>query len=530
MTSLIHFALETGGALLREDGKYMLLETSVPPTVPVAPTIGTLTAGVGSVSAAFTPGGSGGSPILDYTATTTPGGFHTTGPSSPLIISGLSNIPYTVKVTARNAIGNSLPSAASNSATPTGGGGSNVSLYSNGTLSSLFPASPVLSFGCTLNYNYNANPANVCPGSTHSLEVATNTAFGGGFQPGSLWTTIPPNGFDDRTFVALRFSLKTPTPSSMYVSSHYSRSTGNDLPGSTSATQGSTCLNIPANTWTTVTVPLANLALLGAANAYKFAIGSNANSIVYYLDNITWIAGVFAWAFQGTGVPAAGWTDASVSAVADYTWLPQTLNPGTNGLYSLNNPAAPASQFTASASGTSLTVSSITSGTINIGDTVCWQTSSPVGTILSGSFPNYVLSASAGTLTSRVWASAPAQSLMTGVKLTAGVVSGAWKLTHAGFTVTPYANFVFGVIPTKSGYGYSVRFFNTSGSPVGNAVVTSSLTTQHDFGISTGAFTVHSIPLSSFGSIGSVIGGWSITETSGNTTNVTYFSAAGFTS
>ena len=201
-------------------------------------------------------------------------------------------------------------------------------------------------------------------------------------------------------------------------------------------------------------------------------------------------------------------------------------------LYALNNPPNPASQFTASASGTALTVTAIQSGSINIGDTVCPQSNlggSPIGTVISGTFPNYVLSATAGTVASQAWASAPAQSTITGIKLTATALNGTLRMRHAGFVITPYTKFIFGVIPTKTGYGYQVQFLNTSGVGVGNSINTSSATTQFDFGISTSSFTVHSMLLSLFGAIPSTIGGFTIKETSTNTTNVTYFSAIGFT-
>lgn len=89
-------------------------------TVPGAPTIGAATAGNASASVAFTaPASNGGSAILDYTATSSSGGFTATGASSPLTVSGLTNgTAYTFTVTARNAVGSSAASAASNSVTP----------------------------------------------------------------------------------------------------------------------------------------------------------------------------------------------------------------------------------------------------------------------------------------------------------------------------------------------------------------------------------------------------------------------------
>ncbi|PTA49088.1 hypothetical protein C9I43_15610 [Shewanella morhuae] len=92
------------------------------PVAPDAPTIGAATAGDGQVSVAFSaPGSNGGSAITGYTVTSNPGGFTNTGAASPIVITGLTNgTAYTFTVTATNAIGTSVTSAASGSATPKG--------------------------------------------------------------------------------------------------------------------------------------------------------------------------------------------------------------------------------------------------------------------------------------------------------------------------------------------------------------------------------------------------------------------------
>lgn len=92
---------------------------------PSAPTIGTATAGDAQVSVTFTvPGSNGGSAITTYTATANPGGAFGScaGPAAcTATVTGLSNgTAYTFKVTATNAIGTSVASGASNSATPKG--------------------------------------------------------------------------------------------------------------------------------------------------------------------------------------------------------------------------------------------------------------------------------------------------------------------------------------------------------------------------------------------------------------------------
>ncbi len=90
------------------------------PTAPGAPTTVTATGGNTTASVSFTtPASDGGSAILDYTVTSTPSGITATLASGPITVSGLTNgTAYTFAVTARNAIGSSVASAASNSVTP----------------------------------------------------------------------------------------------------------------------------------------------------------------------------------------------------------------------------------------------------------------------------------------------------------------------------------------------------------------------------------------------------------------------------
>jgi len=92
---------------------------------PLAPTIGTATAGDATVSIAFTPPNNAGRPsITGYTATIT-GGITKPGASSPIVFTAADGVvngtAYSGTVTATNDEGTGPPSAASNSVTPAAG-------------------------------------------------------------------------------------------------------------------------------------------------------------------------------------------------------------------------------------------------------------------------------------------------------------------------------------------------------------------------------------------------------------------------
>ena len=91
-----------------------------PATVPGAPTGVSATAQNGQATVSFTgPASNGGSPVLDYTATSVEEGQFGTCSTSPCSVTGLSNgTNYTFTVRARNAVGQGPASAPSNQVRP----------------------------------------------------------------------------------------------------------------------------------------------------------------------------------------------------------------------------------------------------------------------------------------------------------------------------------------------------------------------------------------------------------------------------
>ena len=91
-----------------------------PANIPDAPKDVIASATNKQATVSFTaPAVNGGSEIINYTVTSTPGNFTQTGTSSPILVEGLTNgTAYTFTVIATNKVGNSVESAISNEVTP----------------------------------------------------------------------------------------------------------------------------------------------------------------------------------------------------------------------------------------------------------------------------------------------------------------------------------------------------------------------------------------------------------------------------
>ncbi len=156
--------------------------------VPDVPTIGTATAGNTTATVTYTaPVSNGGSTIIDYTITSNPGNISTTT-SNPTtaIVTGLTNgTPYTFTVTARNAVGISASSSASNSITPVdndapvlSGIASTVSTSSvNISWTTDELASTLVEYGLTSSYGYLTAETNTAPRVlSHSVTIPSLVA------------------------------------------------------------------------------------------------------------------------------------------------------------------------------------------------------------------------------------------------------------------------------------------------------------------------------------------------------------------
>jgi hypothetical protein len=419
------------------------------------------------------------------------------------------------------------------------GGGGNLMMYSNGVIdTSKWPAFTDYSYGATPahDYNYTGNPQ---PGHTQSNLVHPAS----GWQQATNWAVSPPNGQDISQYTYLQFDLYCATGSNIGVSGHATRSTGNDI---NVCAYCNSLPNVPGigtltpNTWLTgLKVPLSFFGVLGSGNYYKFAMQDNGNfptGLSFQLDNVQFVAGNLSWIHNGDPNVAglqAGWTDASTGLTANYAFNPTTVN---SALYSCNQPPK-ANSFTGTLIGSALTISGLTGSTPVIGEQlVYFQTGAqPVvwGTIASGSGTSWTVSSPGGNFTGQSCCSTWLQTQMQAIKLTMTAAHAKWRVNFAGgFDLTPHTHLTFAITPTLTGNDWKVQYYDTSGSPTGTPITISagSLTyCDADYGInwSSGSpnYTVYEIPLADLGVSGATIGGLSIEDNSGNTTNVAYLSA-----
>jgi uncharacterized protein (TIGR02145 family) len=182
-----------------------------PSTIPGAPTIGAATAGNAQATVAFTaPASNGGSAITGYTVTSSPGNITKTGSVSPITVTGLTNgTAYTFTVIATNVNGNSLPSSASNSVTPSSVPGAptiGTATGGNAQATVTFTA-PASNGGSTITgYTVTSNPGNITGtgsaspitvtgltnGTAYTFTVTATNAIGNS-SPSSASNSVTPS-------------------------------------------------------------------------------------------------------------------------------------------------------------------------------------------------------------------------------------------------------------------------------------------------------------------------------------------------
>ncbi len=154
---------------------------------PDAPTIGTATLGNAQATVSFTaPSSDGGLVITSYTATSSPGGITgtlTQSGSGTITVTGLTNgTIYTFTVTATNAIGASLPSAASNSVVTT------------------VPDAPTIGTAVAGTGNAQATVSFTAPSSDGGSVITSYTATS---SPGAITGTLSQSGSGSITVTGL---------------------------------------------------------------------------------------------------------------------------------------------------------------------------------------------------------------------------------------------------------------------------------------------------------------------------------------
>jgi hypothetical protein len=311
---------------------------------PDAPTIGTATAGNTQADVTFTaPGNDGGAAITLYTATASPGGAtgSCVGPAACTItVDSLTNgASYTFTVTATNADGTSLPSAASNSVTPQGP--QTITFANPGAQN--FGTTPTLSATSTsgLVPTFTSSTTGVCnitPGGALSFVTAGNCTINAD-QAGDA-------AFLPATQVSRTFAVNAVVPGAPTIGT----ATAGD-------TQASVAFTAPAFTGGsaitgyTVTVSPADVAPVSGASSPIVVTGLT-NGVAYTFT-------VTADNVAGTG-PASGASN-SITPAATQTITftnPGAQNFGTTPTLTATSDSGLVPTFTSSTSG----VCQITSG------------------------------------------------------------------------------------------------------------------------------------------------------------------------
>ncbi|MBU6232594.1 fibronectin type III domain-containing protein, partial [Patescibacteria group bacterium] len=329
----------------------ILSTTTLPWSPPGAPTgVSAATSSPSQATISFTaPASNGGSPILYYLASSTPGNKTATSTGSPIVVGGLSNgTAYTFQVYAVNQVGTSSASASSNSVTPlatptllaptfssvtasaatasssiTSTGGANATIegfnWGTDTTYALGTTSTAGSFG--ISAFQTSTSTLTCNTTYHVRAFATNPA-GTGYSSDSSFTTgacvsIPTVSTSNATLV----STSTMTLNGSIVSDGNASSTVRGFAWGTSATLG-------AGTATTT-------------ESGTFGTGSFSTSTLAFLPNTTYYFRAYAVNSSGTGY-------GSILSTTTLPWSPPGAPTGVSAATS--SPSQATISFTAPAS------------------------------------------------------------------------------------------------------------------------------------------------------------------------------------
>ncbi len=316
--------------------------TTTATTLPLAPTIGTATAGNAQATVTFT--GVSGTAAVTYTATSTPGGFTGTGSSSPITVTGLTNgTAYTFKVTATNAGGTGAASAASNSVTPLApcttpsapasvSGGTTTTTTIPGTITA--PATPPSGYlvVSSTSGSLSAGPVN---GTTYTA----GGALGGGTVQYENTST---------SFTASS-SLSSNTTYNLFAYSYNSACTGTPFYSATSATTTATTLPL---------APTIGTATAGNAQATVTFTGVSGTAAVTYTATST--PGGFTGTGSSSPITVTGLTNGTA-----YTFKVTATNAGGTGAASAaSNSVTPLAPCATPGAPTSLSLTSPYSGLV----------------------------------------------------------------------------------------------------------------------------------------------------------------------
>lgn len=398
--------------------------------------------------------------------------------------------------------------------------GTPIVMYSNGS----YPLWPHdYSYAMTVNNPaYTTNPE---PGHTQSYAIESNQGannYGAGVQRASAWEPPPTgtDGTDISSCTRLQMDIfPVVNPPFIGFSGDTSNLLQNDVTlGTYLHSSGVSAFfgTLALNQWNYgVQIPLCVFGHLSNYNKYKGSWCPNSGNLVL-IDNVEYVPGNTAWIYRGNASLEAGWTDASTNCSVNYAASPSAF--GTN-VQACNTSPAPDCQCTAAVSGGILTVSSVSVGAVKIGMSIRTDSGGALlGTVTGTSGPNWTTTAS--NFSSQTCIIGFPQSYVKVAEVTVTANPGTWRANYAaGFSVSGFNNLCFSAVPTQSGSGYQVQFYNSSG-PLGSPVTA---TTNTDSG---GPFLTYIVALPD-AVRGQTITGVSIEDTSGRSANVFGLSQVG---